>query len=232
MTKTPNIIAISGRIGSGKDTVGKIIQSLSSDVCKNDPAELNRFLNSEWAPDFYSNWEIKKFATKLKEIASILTGIPVRKFEDQEFKKTHLGPEWSTCVEAMPFADLTKTNMELKMTVRELLQKIGTDCMRGCLHDNVWVNALFADYFPVHHDHVPGGLEYPKWIITDCRFPNEARAIKDRGGIIVRVERETDYFNDHISETALNDWEFDYIINNNGTIEELIEEVKFRFPDL
>ena len=31
--------------------------------------------------------------------------------------------------------------------------------------------------------------EYPNWIITDCRFPNEAKAIKDRDGISIRVNR-------------------------------------------
>lgn len=59
------IIGVSGYSGSGKDTVGKIIQKL----CPK------------------SNWQIKKFAGKLKEIASLLTGIPALKFEDQEFKK-------------------------------------------------------------------------------------------------------------------------------------------------
>ncbi len=58
------IIGISGYSGSGKDLVGTIIQEIS----------LNK-------------WHIKKWAGKLKTIASILTGIPVEKFEDQEFKK-------------------------------------------------------------------------------------------------------------------------------------------------
>ena len=64
------IIGISGYSGSGKDLVGTIIQEIS----------LNK-------------WHIKKWAGKLKTIASILTGIPVENFEDQEFKKTLLGPE-------------------------------------------------------------------------------------------------------------------------------------------
>lgn len=63
-----SIIAISGKIGSGKSTVGEIIQGL---MITNNNEE----------------WELKLFAGKLKQIASLLTGIPVEKFEDQEFKK-------------------------------------------------------------------------------------------------------------------------------------------------
>ena len=36
---------------------------------------------------------------------------------------------------------------------------------------------------------------YPNWIITDVRFPNEADAIKGRGGIIIRVNRKHGYNN-------------------------------------
>ena len=66
--------------------------------------------------------------------------------------------------------------------------------------------------------------ESSQWLITDTRFPNEADAIKERGGIVVRVDRGLST-GDHPSETALDDYEFDYVIPNTGTIEELIEEV-------
>jgi hypothetical protein len=67
------------------------------------------------------------------------------------------------------------------------------------------------------------------WIITDVRFPNEAQAIKDRGGIIIRIERpggESHCGGAHASETALDDYDFDIVINNDGTIDELIDKVK------
>ena len=37
---------------------------------------------------------------------------------------------------------------------------------------------------------------------------------------------DEDNFQDHPSETALDDYEFDHVIDNDGSIEELIEEVK------
>ena len=71
------IISISGKIGSGKDTVAEIIKQMSFD----------------------KPWEIKKWAGKLKEVATILTGIPVEKFEDQEFKQTFNPKERHTPIE-------------------------------------------------------------------------------------------------------------------------------------
>lgn len=72
--------------------------------------------------------------------------------------------------------------------------------------------------------------EYPNWIITDVRFPNEAKAIKERGGIVIRVNR-FDYTKEeladmHESETALDDYhDFDCIINNKESLTNLIEQV-------
>jgi len=79
------IIGINGKIGSGKDTVGKIIQWLTKPELDGqyigfqtyDDATLERL----------SPFKIKKFAGKLKQTASLLTGIPIEMWEDQEFKK-------------------------------------------------------------------------------------------------------------------------------------------------
>lgn len=239
------IIGINGKIGSGKDTVGRIIQYLTSEYN-------TRYVYADWvdrvenySSDTYSPWEIKKFAGKLKTIASILTGIPVENFEDQEFKKTLLGNEWGTVkdnpLNAIPVFEDVKFNH--LMSVRELLQKLGTDAMRDNLHENVWVNALFTDYKPTQmvSSFPPPATEkeyiaqqgYPNWIITDMRFPNEMDAVKEREGITIRVVRDyalrggpEDPKNQHPSETALDDAKFDYEIINDGTIEDLIEKVR------
>lgn len=194
------IIGINGYSGSGKDTVGRIIQyimgnngpkgqfSFSIEKAIANPLEFDEVLEDS------SDWEVKKFAGKLKDIASHLTGIDIEDFEDQDFKKTNLGREWwTTCDEGWQ-----------PMTVRDFLQKLGTDAMRNGLHDNVWVNALMADYY-----------EDSNWVVTDTRFPNEAMAIKESGGIIIRIDRPgVKPINDHPSEVALNGWNFDYKIAN------------------
>jgi hypothetical protein len=195
------IIGINGKIGSGKDTIANIIKELS--------------------PEY--SWENKKFAGKLKIIASILTGIPVGKFESQEFKTTNLGKEWGD------------------MTVRELLQKLGTEALRDNLDRDVWINALWADYksygnYPIYGTtekneriFLEYGYLYPNWIITDTRFINEAESIKQHGGILIRVRRDSGNTVgvSHPSETALDDYvRFDYEIDNNGTLSDLREKVR------
>jgi len=225
------IIGINGKIGAGKDTVGTIIQGLLL-TNKNQSSE------------------IKKFAGKLKQIGSILTGIPVENFEDQEFKKNLLGPEWGTVKDIplnaiSPFADM---QFNVMMSVREFLQKLGTEAMRNGLHVNTWVNALFADYkYEIHRSEVPtraaGFIDqhvYPNWIITDMRFSNEMEAVAERKGITIRVvrpkPREMFLMNattvidtripEHPSETALDTAKFDYEIINDGTMEELVKKVR------
>ena len=209
------IIGVNGRINSGKDTVGKIIQYLTDDtVSKTVYPKFEEFDKLDVGNEGYHPWQIKKFAGKLKQIASLLTGIPVEKFEDQEFKKLDMNSEWG-------------------MTYREFLQRLGTEAMRDGLHTNVWVNALFADYKPVVKEWDELGndtlVQYPNWIITDMRFPNEMQAVKANGGITIRVVRPSDKeipLDLHPSETALDDAEFDYEIINDGTIEDLKEKVE------
>jgi len=201
------IISISGRISSGKDTTAEIINTLLTTNGK-------------------TPFENKKFAGKLKTIASILTGIPVENFEDQEFKKNLLDTEWGTVQNVplnliTPFADIEFSTL---MTVRGFLQKLGTEAMRDGLHKNVWCNALFADYrSPKMSEYNPSN-----WIITDTRFPNELKAIKDRGGITIVVKRpETDHLSgNHTSETALDSLAFDETIVNDGSLENLIKKVE------
>lgn len=233
-----SIIAISGYAGSGKDLAAMMIQHhhLTPELQLDNPVHEIMSEDTWWLDDV-SGWEIKKFAGKLKGIASMLTGIPVHKFEDQEFKKTTLGPEWD-------FSDADAPDNI--MTVRMFLQKLGTDGLRNGLHQNTWVNALFADY-NTHKDHEGMCLycgtdcyngegcdeynSYPdesNWIITDCRFPNEAEAVRDRGGVIIRINRPgVTAVNAHPSETALDDYDFDDVIVNDGSIQDLYEKVKF-----
>jgi len=220
------IIGVNGYSGSGKDTIGAIIQYIFAH--HEEPLALpveDMVANMEehgWFLEEQSGWEIMKFAGKLKDIAEHLTGIPIENFEDQEFKKTNLGPEWDYQIDEF--------NTPTKMTVRDFLQKLGTDALRMGLHDNVWVNALMVDYTPEWttdegaHDPVQ---ELPNWIITDVRFPNEAQAIKDRGGIIIRVDRPgVKPINDHPSEIGLDDWKFDYRIANVSDVFALAQTVR------
>jgi hypothetical protein len=213
------IIGINGKIGSGKDTVGSIIQYLTATDTSDKALG---FIKLGYGIEGYHNstFEIKKFAGKLKQIGSILSSVPVEMFEDQEFKKLNMNPEWG-------------------MTYREFLQKLGTEAMRDGLHTNVWVNALFADYHSTPNksidesfmeQFITGSSEIhytlPNWIITDMRFPNEMEAVVEKRGITIRVVRPGTVTGEHPSEIALDGHIMHYEIINDGTIEDLIEKVR------
>ena len=217
------IIGINGYSGTGKDTVGKLIQLAATDTIPEgyDVYDIvDNYPDHQWWLEEKSGWEIKKWAGKLKTIASLLTGIQTEKFEDQEFKKTELGPEWN----CNPPGKVGWVHRQ-PMTVRDFLQKLGTEGLRTGLHENTWVNALMADYEGLY-DLDTDRTTYPNWIITDTRFPNEAQAIKDSGGIVIRIDRPGyTAVNAHPSETALDNWKFDHKIMNGSDLTSLLFSV-------
>jgi|1_EtaG_2_1085319.scaffolds.fasta_scaffold00140_21 hypothetical protein len=301
-----NLIGISGKINSGKDTVGRLIQILTSTATPVTELLMQHMLDTYDANIRYTNeldvfeYQIKKYADKLKDIVCLLIGCTRADLEDREFKEKELGEEWWYWKVCIVIGDSYQYRLEpyntikekkglnlIKLTPRKLLQLLGTECGRRIIHPNIWVNALFADY----QEFVPGKIlsngkradfqyrqEASRWIITDVRFPNEAQAIKARGGLLIRVNRDVvpvigetytlkDRFGDeiikdcvaehdargydaftylgpdnliyrdgdyvivrkdeHESETALDSYEgFDHVIENSGTIEELVEKVK------
>ena len=105
--------------------------------------------------------------------------------------------------------------------IRALLQRLGTDAGRKVLGEDIWVDTAMRGVERTGHNVV----------FTDVRFPNEADAIKDRGGMVIRVTRlgtaPVSAAEVHPSETALDGYEFDAWINNNGTVEQLHNEVRY-----
>lgn len=100
-----------------------------------------------------------------------------------------------------------------KLTAREVMQVVGTDIFRKMKHD-VWAGAIITKIMN----------EKPKLaVIADCRFPNEVEAIRNAGGIVIKLNRNP-FNSDHASETALDEINyptknFDLVIyNDNITI--------------
>lgn len=266
-----NIIGISGYKQSGKDTVAKIIRYIiGQDSGHFKDVTLEEFLNSkDFEYEINSGWVVKKFAQKLKEIVSLYTGIPLHELELESIKQQYWIPSSSnvlsneSCIEhnikMINTSDEWNNSVNLDefencgILIRLILQYEGTEIGRTMRGKNSWVNATFSDYKPLSYsDH--SGWIYPNWIITDLRFENEANKIKSLGGVIIRVEKEKDfYYTDnkikvycseinhnnvdrtelsiikhdaHISEVALLDYQFDYYIRNTGTLEDLYNSTK------
>jgi hypothetical protein len=265
------VIGVSGKIGSGKDTVGKMLQYL---LTRPDMA-LSTFRLLSIEEQEYK-WQIKKFSDKLKDIVCILIGCTREQLEDHEFKNRPLGEEWIRYSYAHGFTKDNDGNITMLTTPcdketyliqsrinwqtaykfihtpRTLMQLLGTECGRNIIHPDIWVNSLFKDYYssyknnPAYKDKGVYGVSeefeitnpqmYPNWIITDVRFVNEAiRAVKERG-ILIRVNSifedpknqitRVDFENKHQSEDDLDEYKFDYYIENNDSIDDLYNKVK------
>ncbi len=95
-----------------------------------------------------------------------------------------------------------------KLTAREVMQFVGTDLFRKMKND-VWASATISKI----------KSEQPRLaIIADCRFPNEVDAIKNAGGLIIKLTRNP-FSSTHSSETALDPDNyspnnFDLIVDN------------------
>lgn len=99
--------------------------------------------------------------------------------------------------------------------IRELLQRMGAEVGRDFMGENTWIDLTFRNI-----------AEGSKIVVTDCRWPNEAKKIKDLGGQMWRVERDgTKPANSHIGEVALDDFPFDMVFRNDGSISELDMQV-------
>lgn len=175
-TMSTNIIGISGKARSGKDTIADYL---------------------------IKNYGYTKlaYADLLKNITMLAFGFTKEQlYGDQKFV---VDEYWGN-------------------TPAYYLQILGTECFRERIDNDFWVKAAMKIV-----NHYPENL----WVIPDVRFPNEVTPIQDRGGMVIRINRKnrppTGRDDNHPSEIALDDYEgFDYVIDNDGTIEELYNKLE------
>jgi hypothetical protein len=130
------------------------------------------------------------------------------------------------------------------LTPRWVLQYWGTDVVRKTFHNNMWIASLEHKLANTKDDIV----------ITDCRFPNELKAIKTMGGEVLRVKRgpEPEWYNSavqynkgpkqnfswaisrskleelgvHASEYSWVGQKFDATMTNDHTLDDLYDQVE------
>jgi len=102
--------------------------------------------------------------------------------------------------------------------VRRLLRKLGTEAGRDILGQNIWVDA--AD------DRIKEAWsEGVDVVVTDVRFPNEAKLIKTLGGYLAEVARPGHQDNGHVSESHYASFPRDVLFYNGGTKREFCEQI-------
>lgn len=128
------------------------------------------------------------------------------------------------------------------LTPRKMLQQVGTDLFRDYFHHDIWTASLENKL-----QKCEGNI-----VITDCRFPNEIEAVRNLGGIVIRIKRgiEPEWFNDalylnqnpdtkyrnflqdrldanniHASEIAWIGTKFDYTLENNKSLADLYLQI-------
>lgn len=99
---------------------------------------------------------------------------------------------------------------------RQAMQFLGTEFGRNLINKNLWINSTMEK-----------AKNFENVKFTDIRFANEHQAVKDAGGVTIRIERETkqDENSMHASELEIMELPVDFVIKNNGTIEELHSEM-------
>jgi len=195
------IIGLVGFIGSGKGTVGDIL-------------EVHGFTKDS-------------FAKPLKDACSIMFGWPREMLEGD----TEVSRKWREEPDSF-----WSEKFGYSFTPRLALQLMGTEAGRNVFHQDVWVISLL------------NRAKGKDVVVTDVRFKNEINYIQQNGGVIVRVGRgeEPDWYK--LAEDAAAgfssaimgmkdkgihqsewDWigsEFNYTIDNDGTVNELGNKVK------
>jgi len=108
---------------------------------------------------------------------------------------------------------------ELGVSARHMMQTLGTEWGRTCIHPDFWVMIARAEAQRIMAD---GGSV----VIDDVRFPNEAAMIRDLGGELWRIDRPgVSYDGSHESEGGLESIIPDRVIVNDGTICQLKEKI-------
>lgn len=194
------IIGICGFIGSGKDTIADYLVN-------------------------FHEFRRESFANTLKDAVSAVFGWDRTMLEG----RTKAAREWREEVDPWWAKRLDMPTL----TPRWVLQYWGTEVCRKGFHDDIWIASL-ENKLRNSEDNV---------VISDCRFPNEIQSIRNAGGKIVWVRRgelpewygtalsanqghnwalnELKIQKIHASETAWVGTEFDHVLDNNGSIDDL-----------
>lgn len=158
----------------------------------------------------YHNFEKTAFAKPLKDCLKVLFH-----FTDEQLygdKKEDIDERWNT-------------------SPRKAMQFIGTDVIRNQF-DNLIPN-IGLNFWTKHFEIFYNDNKNKNIVVSDVRFQNEVNTIKKLGGIIIKIQRDSNNINSkckndtHESEIEMNNIEnYDILIQNNSSFEELYKQIE------
>lgn len=202
------IIGISGKAQSGKNTICDMISYVV--WYYNDYYKYKKLY-----PDDVENFSYKHYCECLDSINVCRTRARIELHSFAEKLKKSLGAILN--VDSSNFENQTfkqSINPIFNLTYRQLLQKFGTAIREG-VDSDFWVKVTLQNY-----------NDSKLWLLSDVRFNSEVNGIINKEGYVVRVNRPGAGAGNHISETELDNYHFKYIIENDGTLEDLLHKVK------
>lgn len=237
--KSPSIklIGIHGKIQHGKDYAANILFDYFATEASFDPSprpsvalEVTDSNEGGSTRPVVGYVRIDKFGNYVKHFISRLLNINYEDMMSQVSKNKiyeYIAPNYTNAInyllDEMKMSKIcyvsvskaiTKFNnyflTKERLSLGEILQYIGTDCMRYIVSDTIWIDCLMNNWVM---------MGKPLTIIPDCRFHNEIQAIKSNSGIYFKVERldtvniSTTRNQNHPSETSLDNFHMDVIHN-------------------
>lgn len=232
-----SIVGIKGFKGSGKDTVASMISYILHDGIMKASYDTWLLYHKN---DFIENDEIIiHFADKLKNDISEFCGID-RKLLDRQDVKEENYYNFKTGIVSNNIKDATYVvdkcndgilkyndlssclvlyNNNVSIKIRVLLQYYGTTVIRNHFWREAFIRYTMNKAFDIRNSK-------GQCIIADARFDDECKAIRDCGGMIIRVDRKSnnDNHDSHESEQITINKD-DYVIDNTGTLVGLFYKV-------
>lgn len=155
------------------------------------------------------SWGKYSFASPLKRGLSEMLNIPMDDIENPLVKN--------------------EPNYKFGKSIRYMMQSIGTEWGRGMISDDIWVSLAKENILTLKNRHA--GV-----VVSDVRFPNEANMIRDMGGFIIKITRDTDHYLNgiagHQSEAGIPDSKVDYVVENNYTRKWFFDQVEVAIADM
>lgn len=227
----PLYIGLRGLAGSGKDTVGKMLSFILDHYSLSLQDARIAFKGNYRLYDENRIYVIA-FADQLKKICSDIFGVPIDAFYNgnkanawvcinRDFHYTETRPEEGSIITASDYYSGQKTSVKpMYMSIREIMVYVGTYMLQRNITENIFINIVENKI----KRHKSRDLQYV--LLTDVRFEHELDYVHEKSGVVINITNDRVTALQNIAELSLNDDDtFDFNITNNGTYDDLFEEV-------